>query len=233
MFFIVDDELKLFIAYSPKCACTSIKRWYLDCKGIRYTGGRGVHDLIGYGNTKYSSVDWHDLDKYESYHKVLVVRNPYYRLVSGYVNKYIHENMCDGYFFQNFMRFVCLLAIDRGFFFVDRHHFESQFNGPFLRLNNLGFKFTWLVKVESFDEDFSKFSSFSGFSRLVMPEHHNRTPTIDIENVNSISRCNKNDLREFGIPPYESFYNGWLRLIVRAIYRKDFSILKSLGVNYC
>jgi Sulfotransferase family len=93
MFFLVSHKYKFLMGWSAKCGCSSVKHWYLDVHGVDKSRlGVPVYKAIGYANTEYTRLDWNNSGLYRDYRKYAVVRNPYSRVVSGFVNKYIIEN---------------------------------------------------------------------------------------------------------------------------------------------
>ena len=78
MYFIVDENKKIAYGWSAKSGCTHIKKL--------------VHFLI-YNDVNYpihSGTDFKQLpyNEMENYTIIIFVRNPYKRLVSGFLNKY-------------------------------------------------------------------------------------------------------------------------------------------------
>ena len=127
MQFLVSEKYRFLLGWSAKGGCSSIKSWFLDVHNIKPPADGNVHKFIGYGDTEYSYVDWGDPERYQNYQKFLVVRDPYKRLVSGFVNKYVGRHFAnDGW--DNFSEFVQVLADDPKLKRIDRHHFTPQFS---------------------------------------------------------------------------------------------------------
>jgi hypothetical protein len=78
MYFIIDEKRKIAFGYSAKAGCSHIKRifWYLTEDNLNHK----LHK----DKREYSKIP----DDYKNYTFILIVRNPYKRLVSGFLDKY-------------------------------------------------------------------------------------------------------------------------------------------------
>ena len=86
-----------------------------------------VYKVIGHGKTKYTKVEWGKPELYGDYRKYAVVRNPYSRVVSGFVEKYILKRKLPNRGWSTFNQFLQVLSQDIEFREVDQHHFTDQF----------------------------------------------------------------------------------------------------------
>jgi hypothetical protein len=81
MYFLLDKKRKIAFGWSAKCGCTHIKKlyWYL-------TTNDENHELH---NFKYRKIEYANLPSdYAEYTFIIIIRNPYERLVSGFLDKY-------------------------------------------------------------------------------------------------------------------------------------------------
>ena len=76
MYFLIDNKNKIIFGWSAKCGCSHIKRifWFYN-KGII---PKNVH--VGSYNKLPNNI--------ENYTIIIISRNPYKRLVSGFLNNY-------------------------------------------------------------------------------------------------------------------------------------------------
>ena len=90
MYYHIVPDLKLIYAWSPKCACTTVKSAVLMALGHPISGN--VHkDMLTKENLKSGKYGIYLLDAYtrkfdmnvQDYLKVCVIRNPYHRFVSA------------------------------------------------------------------------------------------------------------------------------------------------------
>jgi hypothetical protein len=78
MYFLIDDKKKLIFGWSAKCGCSFIKRLFYEYQGVNVDHLTSIHT---------GTYNW--LHPYQfNYSKVLFIRNPYKRIVSGFVDKY-------------------------------------------------------------------------------------------------------------------------------------------------
>lgn len=233
MHFLVSHKYKFMMGWSAKCGCSSLKRWYLDIHGIKMaTLDRPVYEVIGYGDTEYTYVEWENPAKYRDYKKYVTVRNPYSRLVSGYVNKYVATREFPNYGWNTFNEFLGALENDRYYRKVEKHHFCPQFSEAYTYFNKAGFKFDTVLQLENLELGLQKISSDRGIP-------YSRTPTANQTNysLSEFAAPNVADLviSAFGlgnIPPFECFYTHENVKVVKRIYKTDFKMLRSLGIDY-
>jgi hypothetical protein len=114
MHFLVDSKMKVIIGWSAKCGCTHIKilfQYFTNTRAKRY-----LHDPA-YLNTVLPT----NLDDYTI---LIILRNPYERLVSGFLDKY---QIKGSYFFGEltFRSFVHELTTTN-FSRINGHHFTPQ-----------------------------------------------------------------------------------------------------------
>ena len=96
-FCYVSDARKLIVFWAPKSACSSIGEWFyygviqgLDGKPL---GGEDARILLyKQGYAKSISDINRNAKKYASFTKIIVLRHPLTRLVSGFVNKFVLYN---------------------------------------------------------------------------------------------------------------------------------------------
>lgn len=117
MFFLVDKNRKIIFGWSAKCGCSHIKiiYWFLQTDKIK--------------NKIHTEKDRNSLpDDIENYTTLVFIRNPYERLVSGFLDKY----KIDGQYrhkwkdhFLSFSNFIDRL-VNKDWKAIDKHHFIPQ-----------------------------------------------------------------------------------------------------------
>lgn len=117
MFFLVDTNKKIIFGWSAKCGCSHIKNiyWFLQTDNFE--------------NVIHTEKDINELpNDIENYTTLLFIRNPYKRIVSGFLDKY----RTNGQFrhlwpnsFLSFSQFVDKL-INSDWNTIDYHHFTPQ-----------------------------------------------------------------------------------------------------------
>jgi len=133
MFFIINEQKKVIFGWSAKCGCSHVK------KIIHFFGNGLIDNEIHNGKT-----DIHLLPtNIENYEIILFIRNPYKRLISGFIDKY-NQNVQYNYLWNielklNFYNFVDKLIEESNV--IDIHHFTPQtsehFNNDIINHKNL------------------------------------------------------------------------------------------------
>jgi hypothetical protein len=120
MYFLVNNIHKIIFGWSAKCGCSHIKKIY---KYISNDNSRELHKFEYYHSPFPESL--------EGYVVFIILRNPYERLVSGYLDKY----SSGGHYYHwwkselplTFRNFVDEVA-KNDFKMIHRHHFIPQLN---------------------------------------------------------------------------------------------------------
>lgn len=228
MYFLVSNDDKFLIGWSAKVGCTAIKRWYSKALGLDLANEK-IHDLIGYGNTPFTSIDLYPPGHYLDYKKICIIRNPFSRLVSGYVNKYVIENDYERYF-ETFEEFVSVLLKDRFFIKINKHHFTAQTSEAFKKFKKRKWKWDLIVDVDSLSSEIGTINKLVG--KDVDISHPNVTPYQEIIRPDKPAYLMKADEIIKNIPPYQSFYNEEIVKKVRAKYISDFLYFKKWGFEF-
>lgn len=120
MLFLINNEKQIIFGWSAKCGCSHIKNLFYF-----FESGKHINKL--HMNKDYN----YDLPKnIQDYTVILFIRNPYKRLVSGFIDKY---NPTANKYYKNwnnkisltFRNFVDELYIN-SFEIIDKHHFTPQ-----------------------------------------------------------------------------------------------------------
>lgn len=228
MFFLISHQPRFIAGWSAKCACTEIKRWYVAASGLPYPRdmpAEELHALIGYGDTPYTYIGrW----LYFRYFKFAVIRNPYKRLVSGFLNKYVVEKSRPNHGWTTFAQFVDALEADPQYRLVDLHHFVPQTGEAFPVALRRHWRWDAVVDVDQFSD---AMAAVNQRLKIDLPiGHSNRTPRAGV----AVPRAWNLSLEELAncSPAYAEFYDDALRARVRRYYRQDFEYFSSLGHEF-
>lgn len=221
------------MGWSAKCGCSSLKNWYLDVHGVdKAKLGMPVYKAIGYANTQYTKIEWNRPELYRDFRKYAVVRNPYSRVVSGFVNKYVIENRLPNHGWKTFNQFLQMLSEDTEFKTVDTHHFTHQFSEAYRGFERAGFVFDALVRMENLEEGLKSISAYHGLGETDI-EDVNRTTYGERDKACANVADRSIDDFEIGkIPPFQYFYDVPAITRVSSIYARDFNHLELLGIHY-
>lgn len=226
MYFLTDNKNKVILGWSAKSACTHVKHIFCHYCGITIPKGKTVHAVCGY----------HGLPKnYSSHHQkytiVIFVRNPFKRLVSGFLNKpqLIHIPPQE----KTFERLTKMLLngrwnkLDPG---GKGHHFRPHLSEKYI--DHL--KPDYVFDIERID-----YNKLDELFRRTLPEElkifrghagHCTNYHDDQRGPNpwKIPHRNLPNPR----PPYQMFYDDELKKKVRIIYKKDFAFFEKHGIHF-
>lgn len=119
MLFIVDKEEKVIVGWCAKSGCSHIKKIYWF-----FRTGNPNHVI----HTTRDRCELPPDEEMKDYRTVIVVRNPYKRLVSGFLDKYRKNGQYRGMWKQDKLTFTdfvnCL--VKKNWQAIDYHHFSWQ-----------------------------------------------------------------------------------------------------------
>ena len=232
MQFIIIHDKRLIIFWSPKCGCSTLK----TILAIYFN----IHDPIKYSHIHLNKeldklIDKNEDNlKYKNYDLVFLIRNPYDRLASGFMNKYVsfrkiakkpHYKSPDNC--KSFYDFCHILLNNPKA--INKHHFEPQTTGKgwdfYSFLGKPKIKYVFDTKdvneikklldlsIEDVKTNYTKKSEKSCFEKLYFLDY--------------------DDLRKREKITYSNFYNSTLKKIVYEIYKNDFDFFNNvLNMNY-
>jgi hypothetical protein len=248
MFPLYDDKNKKIIFWSYKSGCTFIRNiYYNHYLNLQYE--KNYIKIITLFN-RYKSID---KNKLLTYKKIYVCRNPYSRIVSCFIDKYIN-----GYFtswlklnikiinflnyFQNkkyikfsFTEFINLVydkIVLSKFNLLELDHIAPQFSIN----NNNNFTFDKIYKLEYLNNSTFLQDEFNIKNDIInKSEHHNNCDKSDY-NFENAFELNYEELlylkKEKRIPNYKCFYNEEIKKKVEEIYKNDLDILIKYNIIY-
>jgi len=229
MYFIVDNDKKVIFGWNPKCGCTHIKTIYL------YLTGKEVNiDNMNYD--KLHSLPWDKLPfNINDYTIIIIIRNPYERLVSGYIDKYKENGEFRNRWNNNipltFNNFVNEL-LKNDYKHIENHHFSPQLNAYWQD------SVRYHKKLHVYDLKNINYSLIESLYSIKLPSKllYFKGPheSNKIYNYgNNIEIYHKtNDYYKDKLPIVTNFYNTDIADKVYNFYKKDFDFFKSLGFNY-
>jgi len=224
MHFLVDNNKKIIFGWSAKCGCSHIKNifWFLQ-----------TDNLINLIHTpKDSSELPNDI---ENYITIIFIRNPYKRIISGFLEKYKK----DGYYrhlwknlFLSFSQFVDKVIIyDEQ---IDPHHFTPQttekFDKKILLSKIIKFYDIGKIDYEYIEQLYNKKIPECVINRKVGHERFFCVNTEDYYN-NYVYDLHIDDYLHYNIDT-KYFYNEEIREKVFNFYINDFSFFKENGIDY-
>ncbi len=220
---IVSHEHKFVCFWNAKCACGTVKTWFLNLHGI-YEWEYSPHSEIEKHTPRIEKTELFN-NPLNEYYKFIVVRNPWKRLVSYYKNKKIlmrHKNLnfnidvrenkyTGDYTFKEMLYYIKDIP-DR----YREDHIQSQFS----QLEDL--KFDKIVKLESFDVDMNNVTTVLNLPNVIdFKNFYHQPPSPISKNIDFVYDTKPLDFLHDELPSYEYFYNDELKDLVNDIYHSD------------
>jgi NAD(P)H-flavin reductase len=120
MFFLIDKKRKIIIGWSAKCGCTHIKKIIKYLNNSNYLKNNVIH-LGTYRKLPEDFLQYNQI--------IIITRNPYERLISGFNNKYkangSYRKLWKKKEELTFKNFVDELILNK-YTNVEKHHFTPQ-----------------------------------------------------------------------------------------------------------
>lgn len=218
MLFITDKENKVVFGWSAKCGCTHVKNmfWYLK---------ENIENHKLHIQCEYEKLP----DDVENYTVIVFIRNPYERLVSGFLNT--------GIWLYNwkeptttFTKFVNEL-ITHNWDQIDRHHFTPQTSEFYHHELLSKSKKLILYDIKNIDyENIEKIynKKIPQSVRDFKGDHYQKTTTLMEKPVYDLEL---NEYKEYKVPT-RFFYNQDIQSRVYHFYNYDFRYFKEHGFDY-
>lgn len=223
MYYLIDEKFKIVFGWSTKCGCTHVKLLFYFLKNNIFK--KPLHTPADYGSLP---------NDIENYIVILIIRNPYQRIISGFLNKY----GVDGQYLYlwkhdtiTFSKFVDELS-KNNWSMIDKHHFTQQTSEKFDENKLLKCKELKIYDLNNIDYSFIE----SIFNKKI-PDHiltfkagHERK---------KYANTYENYVYDLEIKIYfnynvdiKYFYNEEIKTKIYNFYEKDFIYYKNNGFNY-
>ena len=209
MYFYVDEKRKIIFGWSPKCGCTNVKRLF------NYFQEEKVDK-----NSRYP--------KEGKYKTILFVRNPYKRIVSGFLQKYV-----DNHELKQFQLFGLDLTFEKfveeldqnGLKRIEKHHFKRQTDGDFEKR----IVFDKIFDIEKIDFEYLEELFGEKIPKKIKYGIKKQTQYSDLE-----EECFNWPIKKLleVKPKYQFFYQDDIKKKVFQFYKKDFIFFKENGFTY-
>jgi hypothetical protein len=211
------------VGWSAKCGCSHIKHiWY-------YLKTSSENPDIIHGDQDSAFLP----DNISEYNTILIIRNPYKRLVSGFSDKWPDTVIHRHWKFKEitFRLFVNKLR-KKDYYFIDYHHFMPQTDGPFDETILAASKSLKLFDIENIDYSyieglFDKKITDSVLHRKFGHESpiFNSNFNHDVCDLETKLYANKNVRIQY-------FYDNDIARSVTEIYKNDLIFFKKYGFDY-
>lgn len=224
MYFLIDNKKKIIFGWSPKCGCTHIKKIYKYL--TESINLNKVHEESDYKNELPVEI--------ENYTTIIFIRNPYERIVSGFLDRYRPSNGTRKYRWKDktitFENFVNEL-INENWKAIDKHHFSCQTDDKY---NNAIMKSKQLIVYDLKEIDYYFLGNLynKNIPDEIINYRGNHKRKRFIETINDF-------VFNVDMPKYyrhnvdlKYFYNDEIRENVYKFYKEDFELFKTMGFCY-
>ncbi len=224
MFFLIDHQLKIIFGWSAKSGCSHIKKiyWFLKEDDIDHK----IHI-----NIEYSKLP----DNIELYDIIIICRNPYKRLVSGFLDKYNKiYGECKNTWTYDILTFSMFVdeLIKNDWNVVNKHHFTLQTSEEFNEDIIVKCKKLKIFDIENIDYSYIEmlYNKKINNDVLHIKQGHERKIYENTINYN-VYDLEMEEYYENNIN-YKYFYNNEIKNKIYKFYENDFTFLKKNGFNF-
>jgi hypothetical protein len=222
MFFIINEEKKVIFGWSAKCGCSHVK------KIIHYFKNGLIDNEIHNPETDINILP-NNINDYEI---ILFIRNPYKRLISGFIDKYKKKGQYNNLWIielkLNFTNFVDKLIEKNNV--IDNHHFTPQTSEHF-NINIKNHKNLIIYEIEKINYSYLE----KKFNKKIPKElidfrggHENKSKEIIDKPVYDLLIDEYNNYK----PLTKCYYNEKILNKVNEYYKNDFIFFKEKGFIY-
>lgn len=228
MIFLIDYEKKIIFVWSAKCGCTHVKNIFAYLtKNTTLNNDALIHKLMPVNKAAIPN-------NIEEYTTILFIRNPYKRLVSGFLNKYNnngefrhrwkHPNITFNSFINN--------LIKKNWDVIEYHHFIPQTSETFDKNKIMKSK-----NISIFDIENINYKYIEELYNTTIPESiinfkgsHLRKK-YDAFFGGCVSSLDMNKYINYNVN-VNQFYNEEIKQQVYNFYKSDFDFFGEHGFNY-
>ena len=222
MHFLVDNNKKIIFGWSAKCGCSHLKLiyWFLQT-GDATINSKKLH-------TNDSKPLPNDIQNYTT---IIVTRNPYKRIVSGFLRQYNKQKTC-----LPFSQFVDRIvnkdwkAIDSNIANI-QHHFGPQtsenFDKKILLSKNIKFYDLCNIDYEYIGQLYNKKIPDYVINRKMGHEREKK----DVSKNDYVYDLNLSEYIDYNVD-LKYFYNEEIKEKVFNFFINDFTFFKDNGIDY-
>jgi len=235
--YLVNHERKLIYCPIAKVACSSIKRWFLSLAGEQIPDDASIHKAARRHRLReQSALAALRALRDPRYVKFTFFRNPWSRLVSAYLNKFLRVNSCSTRFAEEmsspspparddkglvqitFAQFVQHLAA------TNPARYDVHWRPQYLYLT--GHQFDFVGRFERLSDDFAELQQKLGTSTPLARCKTTRY-AAEQQQTQIVADLTPSELLARGpLPDYRWFFTPALRELAQRIYEPDIRLGK-------
>jgi hypothetical protein len=223
MKFIVDTNLKIIFGWSAKCGCSHVKNMYWYLNGKENTKLHTAKESCKLPN---------DI---ENYITILFIRNPYERLISGFLDKYKEKGQFRSLWKHNILTFSMFVdeLLKKDWKMIEGHHFVPQTSESFDKIKLMKSKSLKIYDIKNIDYNY-----IEGLYNKTIPESvlnfrgdYNLRPKSSIKLEQIVYDLDMKLYYDFNVPN-NYFYNDDIKKKVFGFYKNDFIFFKEYNFDY-
>jgi hypothetical protein len=222
MHFLVDNSRKILFGWSAKCGCSHIKRIFYFLKNNNENST--IHGCKDYSNLP------NDIDKYTT---IIISRNPYERIVSGFLDKY---KPCGG--FRHLWKHGTITfakfaeeTIKGDWKMVEKHHFTPQTTEKFNK-SIMSSKCIKCYDIKNIDYKYIEELYNTKISETILTKKEGHERKIYGKSIaRDVFDLDMTDYYEFNVN-IKYFYNEELKNKIYNFYKNDFIFFNEMGLDY-
>jgi len=226
MYFLIDDKNKVLFGWSAKCGCSHIKNIFRFLKDdILYCENNKIHI-----DSDYNCLP----DNLDNYTIIIISKNPYKRIISGFLEKYSEKGQFRNLWKYDKITFTMFVEelLKKDWIMINKHHFTPQTTECFNFEKILKSKCIKFYDIEKIDYTF-----IENLYKKPIPETilNRKCGHERIKYYNSLDKFVYNlDISEyyFNDVDIKYFYNEDLKNKIYEFYKEDFIFFSSFGINY-
>lgn len=210
---------KALIAWTPKCACTSL---YLLVKSIHNI------DCPRYDYKIYTLLNDSNIESYKNHKKIIVMRNPYHRIVSCFINKFLvhpisgilNNNKLES-FAKDLLGNHANLTFNEFLHLLKTEHTKDTHWNLQHRYENI--TYDYIVHIENLEFELKTACRNVGIYIKQIP-HENKTMTMTNTTYKDLSNIKNNILVQNHLNniSINNFLTPQNKEVIYKIYEKDF-----------
>jgi hypothetical protein len=232
MRFIVDNDNKIIFGWSPKCACSHIKKIYYFLRSDNDYINNIIHTPRDNMNLPQ------DINKYTT---IIFIRNPYKRIISGFLDKYSkrgeyrprwkHPTITFKTFVNELIKHDCKNKDDWKNM-IEYHHFTQQTSEKFNKMQLLKSHTIILNDIENIDYEFIEKIYNKKIPETLLNFKGNHSRKTYKEDYNDFVYDLDMELYFNYNVNIKYFFDIDIKNKLRKFYKDDFLFFKKFGFDY-
>ena len=225
MFFLVDTNKKIIFGWSAKCGCSHIKNifWFLQTDNLEVS----IHTINDINPLP---------DDIQNYTTIIFTRNPYKRIISGFLDKYKKNGEFRHLWKDSHLSFSQFVdrVINSRWEIIDEHHFIQQTSSDFdikiLQSKNIKFYDICNIDYLYIEQLYNKKIPEYIINKKLGHERNLCIKTNDCYD-NYVYDLNIDEYIDYNVD-IKYFYNKEIKEKIFNFYNKDFIFFNENGIDY-